>query len=129
MNEEPITLTALDQMVTSDSTQILKALVPYLPLGMQGFFSIYTKSKELSKTISLFSPRRQNVQMQAASAPLPASPMELLEDMAGCCTGQMRQKIQDMKQMMAMVQMMQMMNDSTENEDMKGEADERGLEK
>jgi len=123
MNEESITLTALDQMVTSDSTQMLKALVPYLPPGMRNFFSIYTKSRELSNTISLFAPGRQGMQIQSAGAAAP-SPLELLESVQSCCSGQLRQKIQDIKNMLSMVQMMQMMNDSTENEDEKGDADE-----
>ena len=44
--------------------------------------------------------------------------------MQSCCSGQMRQKIQDVKNTLAMVQMMQMMNEPTETEDRKGEADE-----
>ena len=123
MNDESITLTALDQMVTSDSTQMLKALVPYLPPGMQNFFSVYAKSRELSNTLSLFSPAKQGMRMQSACAAAP-SPLELLENVQSCCSGQMRQKIQDVKNALAMVQMMQMMNEPTETEDRKGEADE-----
>lgn len=115
MNEDSIALTALDQMVTNDRTQMLKALIPYLPLQFQEIFSIYTKSRELSNTISLFSPMRRDAQMRAASVPQ-VSPTEILENVRNCCGGELRQKMDEITNLMTMVQMMQTMNQPSEEE-------------
>ena len=75
---------------------MLKALVPLSAAGNAKFFSVYAKSRELSNTLSLFSPAKQGMRMQSACAAAP-SPLELLENVQSCCSGQMRQKIQDVK--------------------------------
>ena len=41
MNEEQISQTLLDQMVSSDREQMIKAAIPYLPPKGQQFFSVY----------------------------------------------------------------------------------------
>ena len=44
MNEEQISQTLLDQMVSSDRGQMIKAAIPYLPPKGQQIFSVYVKS-------------------------------------------------------------------------------------
>lgn len=48
MDQELISQTALDQMVSSDQTQLIKAAVPYLPPSARQIISLYTKLEELS---------------------------------------------------------------------------------
>ena len=43
MEQEAIAQTALDQMVTDDRTQMLKAAVPYLPPAGRQILSVYAK--------------------------------------------------------------------------------------
>lgn len=121
MNEDSIALTALDQMVTNDRTQMLKALIPYLPLQFQEILSVYAKSRELSNTLSLFSPAQRGGQMRAASLSQP-SPGELLKDVRSCCGGELRQKADEIANLITMVQMMQTMQEaSAEEGEEKGE--------
>ena len=46
MNEEQISQTLLDQMVSSDRGQMIKAAIPYLPPKGQQIFSVYEKAVE-----------------------------------------------------------------------------------
>lgn len=48
MNEEQISQTLLDQMVSSDRGQMIKAAIPYLPPKGQQIFSVYEKRLNLS---------------------------------------------------------------------------------
>lgn len=41
MDQELISQTALDQMVSSDQTQLIKAAVPYLPPSARQIISLY----------------------------------------------------------------------------------------
>lgn len=116
MDQEFISQTTLDQMVGSDSDQMLKAAIPYLPPQGQQILSVYTKARELANTLSLFSPANRGMQMCAASAPS-AEPLDMIEDIRRFCYGNSRRKLDQMVNMMAMVQMLQMMN---ENPDKKG---------
>ena len=55
MEQNFLSQTALDQITGSDTTQLLKAAVPYLPPKAQQFFFCYAKARELSNTINAFS--------------------------------------------------------------------------
>ena len=55
MNEEQISQTLLDQMVSSDRGQMIKAAIPYLPPKGQQIFSVYEKAVEFINTVSVFS--------------------------------------------------------------------------
>ena len=57
MNEEQISQTLLDQMVSSDRGQMIKAAIPYLPPKGQQIFSVYEKAVEFINTVSVFSKR------------------------------------------------------------------------
>ena len=111
MDQEYISQTALDQMVSSDQQQMLKAAIPYLPPATRQFVSIYTKVQELSNTLALFSSTRQDMEMCAASD---TEPLEMLQDMQRFCYGKSRHTIDQMVNMFAMIQMLQIMNESPE---------------
>ena len=49
MNDDHIAQTLLDQMVSSDRGQLIKAAIPYLPPKGQQIFSVYEKAAELEK--------------------------------------------------------------------------------
>ena len=59
MSDETTPMTPLDQMVSGESLQLLKAAVPYLPQQGQRILSVYAKFAELKNTLALFSQTRE----------------------------------------------------------------------
>ena len=94
MEQDFLSQTALDQITGSDTTQFLKAAVPYLPPKAQQFFSVYAKAQELSNTISVFSGRKQD---------------DALNDIRRFCYGKSRQQLDQILNTMAIFQMVQLM--------------------
>ena len=109
MNEDHITQTLLDQMVSSDRGQLIKAAIPYLPLKGQQIFSVYEKAAELLNTISIFGRAGSDSSLSAMSMPA-QDPMDMINEIRGFCYGPSRDKLNQMVNMMAMVQMLQLMN-------------------
>lgn len=108
MEQEPVAQTTLDQMVSGDRAQLLKAAVPYLPPRGQQIISLYSKIQELQNTMTLFSPARQNMQICAVPA---SDPMEMLRDLQKYSYGQSRQNLDQITNMLAVVEMMKLMNE------------------
>lgn len=109
MDSNYISQTTLDQMVSNDQAQMLKAAVPYLPPAGQQIVSVFTKFQELSNALSLFSPANQSVRICAAEN---TNPMEMLDDIRRFSYGETRQKLDQMVNIMAMVQMIKIMNET-----------------
>ena len=97
MNEEQISQTLLDQMVSSDRGQMIKAAIPYLPPKGQQIFSVYEKAVEF-------------INMPAQN------PVDIVNDIRSFCYGPSRDKLDQMVNMMAMVQMLQLMNQPADGE-------------
>lgn len=108
MDQENISQTALDQMVSSDQGQLLKAAVPYLPPQGQQMLSIYSKLQELFNTIRLFSPDRQGMQSCAAAA---SDPLEILQDLRRFSYGHSRQMLDRTADMIALIEIMKVINE------------------
>lgn len=107
MDQKKIPQTLLDQMVTSDRDQLLKAAVPYLPPQGQQMVSVLSKFQELTRTMKLFSPDRQG--MQACSIPV-SDPVEVLQELREFSYGQSRQQLDQLTNLMALAEMMKLMN-------------------
>ena len=110
MEQDPITRTALDEMVESDQNQMLKAMIPYLPSSGQQFLSMYTKVQELQNTIALFQNKRKTADLQAASIS-GSDPLSMLQDIRKCCGGENRRQIDHIASLMATIQMLRIMNE------------------
>lgn len=108
MDQENISQTALDQMVSSDQGQLLKAAVPYLPPQGQQMLSVYSKLQELFNTIRLFSPDRQGMQSCAAAA---SDPLEILQDLRRFSYGHSRQMLDCTADMIALIEIMKVINE------------------
>lgn len=106
MKEDMIAQTTLDQMVSSDKIQMLKATVPYLPAKGQQALSLYTKLLELTNTLHLFSPENSSVQMCAASF---GTPLDMVNDIRQFCYGKSRQQLDQLVNAFVMLEMMQTM--------------------
>ena len=106
MNEGQISQTLLDQMVSSDRGQMIKAAIPYLP---QKICSVYEKAVEFLNTVSVFGKAGSGADMCAMSMPA-QDPVDVINDIRSFCYGPSRDKLNQMVNMMAMVQMLRLMN-------------------
>lgn len=107
MEEEMISQTRFDQLVSDDQSQMLKAFIPYLPPRSQQVLSVFTKARELSNTMALFQGRPPEMQICAS-----ASPSDLLDDIRKFSYGRSREQIDQISNFLVMLQLMQVMNSS-----------------
>ena len=114
MNDDHIDQTLLDQMVSSDRGQLIKAAIPYLPPKGQQIFSVYEKAAELLNTVSIFGRSDSESSLSAMSIPA-QDPMDMINDIRSFCYGPSRDKLNQMVNMMAMVQMLQLMKQPDNN--------------
>ena len=82
MNEEQISQTLLDQMVSSDRGQMIKAAIPYLPPKGQQIFSVYEKAVEFINTVSVFSPSNRTSKRQVRISAACSSEVSVLWEKA-----------------------------------------------
>lgn len=108
MKGSTISPTTLDQMITDDRSQILKAAVPYLPKRNQPFFSILAKTMELSNVITLFSNHSYDMQIQ--SVPSESSTLDVLNEIGEHCSGAFRDRIGQITRMFSMLELIQTLN-------------------
>lgn len=109
MEKELISQTTLDQMVSDDQFQMLKAAVPYLPPRGQQLVSLYAKIQELQNTMELFSSRRSSMQICTAQS---SDPMEILQGIRRFSYGDSARKLDQAVNMLAFVEMLKIMNES-----------------
>ena len=108
MENHRIYQTALDQLVSSDQTQMLKALLPYMPVNMQSFLSFYTKALELSNTIHMFSPSQC---VQICSEPVSEhNPAEIIQEIRQYCSVSSRQKLDQINNLLVTLEILSLMN-------------------
>lgn len=103
-----LTQTVLDEMVTDDNQQMLKAFIPYLPFRGQQFLSVYTKASELINTLSLFSDSCKDMEICSSDV---SDPLDMLEEIRPFTYGQSRQKLDQVTNMLAMLQILKTMNE------------------
>ena len=109
MEQNFISQTPLDRMVSSDCGQMLKAAIPSLPASGRQILSVYEKAMELKNTISLFGSSASAPELSAMSIPS-REPMEMLNDIRSFCYGSSKKQLDQIVNMMAMIQMLQLMN-------------------
>lgn len=110
MDQEQISQTTLDQMVSNDKSQMLKAAVPYLPPKGQQILSLYAKIQELKNTMELFSDKRPSMEICTAPA---ADPMEMLQEIRRFSYGDSARNLDQLTSMLAFVEMLKIMNESS----------------
>lgn len=88
MNEEHSTQrTAIDQIADGDGLQMYKAAVPYLPVQMQKYFSLFIKFQEMQNLLSFF---QAPVHASSVNSEMPTNPEDILEEL--CSYGNAEQK-------------------------------------
>ena len=95
MEQETIAQTMLDQLVTDENSQMLKALIPYLSFSGQRILAAYAKTQN---DIQICSSRSMN-------------PMELLNDIRKFSYGENRKKLDQAVNMFAMLEMLMTINE------------------
>jgi hypothetical protein len=108
--EDGLRLTALDQMVSDEQSQFLKAALPYLGSRQQQILSVYTKARELSNAMSLFASSGNEVRIQSQET----DPLEMLKDIRRFCYGKSRGILDQAINFMTMAQLSELLN-SEEN--------------
>lgn len=110
MNQQETTpMTDLDQMVSDDQIQILKAAIPYVPSSGQRLLSIYSKVRELQNTLTLFP--QQNSDMRICGSDTEMQPLDILTEIRPFCSGPTQGHIDQIIQMFAMLQMLELFQD------------------
>ena len=108
MEQETIAQTMLDQLVTDENSQMLKALIPYLSFSGVRILAAFAKKEELCMTLEVFS--RSQYVLQICSS-MPMNPMELLNDIRKFSYGENRKKLDQAVNMFAMLEMLMTINE------------------
>ena len=104
MEQDVTSQTALDQLVCSEQSQMLKALIPYTSSQSQKFLALYAKLTELQNTFALFRGAQNDVQICSMKGK--TDPLEMLEDIRKFSYGQSRQQLNQIKDMLVMLQLL-----------------------
>lgn len=108
MEQETIAQTTFDQLVAGESSQMVKAMIPYLPFSGQKMLAAYAKTLELRNTLQLFSKPQNDVQICSSRT---ADPMTLLNDIRKFSYGESRKQLDQAVNLFAMIELMQTMNE------------------
>ncbi|MGI6010909.1 MAG: hypothetical protein ACOX8H_05345 [Ruminococcus sp.] len=111
-NEIP-RMTALDQIVSDDSLQAMKAVLPYTSSKEQQFLSVFIKFMELRKTFQMFQQPKNDMKM-ASAEPSAVSPAEMLQDIRQYTGGAMRESIDSLLNAFQTIQIFQMYQEMEE---------------
>lgn len=102
-------MTDLDQMVSDDQIQILKAAIPYVPSSGQRLLSIYSKVRELQNTLTLFP--QENSDMRICGSDAEMQPLDILNEIRPFCSGPTQEHIDQIIQMFAVMQILELFQD------------------
>ena len=111
MEVEPdvISQTALDQLVCSEQSQMLKALIPYTSSGNQQFLALYAKLMEFQNTVALFRGGQNDVQICSLKGE--TDPLEMLEDILKFSYGKSRHQLDQIKDILVIIQLLKTINE------------------
>ncbi len=110
--QEPIPMTGLDQMVSDDHLQILKAIIPYVSPNGQRILSIYSKAQELQNTIRLQPQQEGDMRICGSGAEVSMDPLDILSEIRPFCGESAQKNIDQIIQIAAMLQMAELLQDS-----------------
>ena len=114
-NESP-RMTTLDQVVSDDSLQAMKAAIPYTSPREQQMLSVLVKFMEFQKTVRLFSHSKNDMHM-ASMADAPVSPADMLQDIRQYTSGAVREKIDGLLNAFQTIQIFQMYQEMEEEKE------------
>lgn len=98
------TMTPFDQYISTESLQVTKLLIPFLPPRSQRIMAIYVKFMEFQHTLSSFHNMRQKS----------SSPEDMLEDIKPYLSPSNIESVDQMMNMMSIMSMMQEMQNMSD---------------
>lgn len=124
--QDDFLMTPLDQMVSSESLQILKAAVPYAPPSMQKFLSVFAKFQEFRTALSLF-PATGGLQAMSLETPK-SSAAGMLEEISRFAVGGVKENMENLCSALNTVQVFQAMQKEEAESKKNSPEDETGEE-
>lgn len=100
-------MTILDEMISDDGLQILKAALPYLAPSGQRLLSVFAKFSELQKTMTLFQNNSADMTIMSQEEYTP-QPLEMLADIRQYATPRTKDTIDNLINTFSMMQLIQM---------------------
>lgn len=105
-------MTALDEMISGDSLQMMKAAIPYLSPRAAGLVAVFAKMQELQNTLHLYrQASAAGLQAMSADRPQP-TPSELLNELGQYAGAQGQQAISSIRQLLDTMQLIQMFQEN-----------------
>lgn len=95
----------LDDMVSGDSVQILKAALPFLPSRGQSVVSVFAKFLELQNTIRFFRSAKGTMEICSKGK---NDPIEMLTACSQVCHGPAKEKLDSMINTLLMLQVLEL---------------------
>lgn len=108
----PTPMTDLDQMVSDDQLQILKAIIPYVSPHGQRFLSLYSKVRELHNTMNLLPKQNSDMRICGSDSDAAMPPLDILNEIRPFCSESAQKQIDQVIQIFAMLQMAELFQDS-----------------
>ena len=124
--QDDFLMTPLDQMVSSESLQILKAAVPYAPPSMQKFLSVFAKFQEFRTALSIF-PATGGLQAMSLETPK-SSAAGMLEEISRFAVGGVKENMENLCSALNTVQVFQAMQKEEAESKKNSPEDETGEE-
>ncbi len=112
-HHNPEKMTPFDQLISTQSLQILKLLIPYTPPENQHFLAVYTKFLELQHTINFFQNFHSDIHSQNFERKA-FSPMHIIQEIRPYISEQIAETFDTLLNMMDMMETFQTMNDTAD---------------
>ena len=107
-------MTPFDQLISTQSLQILKLLIPYTPPENQRFLAVYTKFLELQHTIDFFQRFHSDVYSQDFEKKT-FSPFHIIQEIRPYIPAQFGETFDMLMNMMDMMEVFQNMNETADS--------------
>ena len=108
-------MTPFDQLISTQSLQILKLLIPYTPPENQRFLAVYTKFLELQHTIDFFQRFHSDVYSQDFEKKT-FSPFHIIQEIRPYIPAQFGETFDMLMNMMDMMEVFQNMNETADSD-------------
>lgn len=109
-------LTAIDKIANQNHLQMMKAIIPYLPLNTQKMISFYIKFMELQNIISFYSDtsgRLYSCSMENKTVNV----AEMLNDISNYCDKSEKKMIDQISNLITTMELFSIMMENEESED------------
>ncbi len=114
-HHDPEKMTPFDQLISTQSLQILKLLIPYTPPENQRFLAVYAKFLELQHTIDFFQNFHSDVYSQDFKRET-FSPIHIIQEIRPYISEQIAETFDTLMNMMDMMEAFQNMSENADSD-------------